>query len=272
MIVAALFGRIHEAALQRSVRMPTASLTAYDCLLRGLGHFRAYAENENERACEMLERAVALDPHYALPHAYLALVRVTMKGSATAPVDVLSAEVARARHAVELDPQESRCHRVLSTICLYRREYELAEQHARQALELNPNDADAVMQKGRLLAMRGKPEEALDCLEAAVRLNPFHPPWYNAHFGIAFYSLGRFDEAAQALRRLPDPGTWSLARLAACYGQLGKSAEAQVAVAEILRLQPDFSTAEYVRTNVLLERAEDRELLRDGLLKAGLPR
>jgi hypothetical protein len=74
------------------------------------------------------------------------------------------------------------------------------------------------------------------------------------------------------LRRLPDPGTWSLARLAACYGQLGRSAEAQVAVAEILRLQPDFSTAEYIRTNVLLERAEDRELLQQGMIKAGLPR
>ncbi|MEY9628998.1 hypothetical protein [Sinorhizobium fredii] len=40
MIVAALFGRIQEADFERSSRMPTASLTAYDCLLRGLAHFR----------------------------------------------------------------------------------------------------------------------------------------------------------------------------------------------------------------------------------------
>ena len=38
-----------------------------------------------------------------------------------------------------------------------------------------------------------------------------------------------------------------------------------------LRLRPDFSTAEYMRKSVLLERAEDRELLLEGLLKAGLP-
>ena len=42
-------------------------------------------------------------------------------------------------------------------------------------------------------------------------------------------------------------------------------------MAEVLRLQPDFSTAEYMRKSVLLERAEDRELLREGLIKAGLP-
>ena len=61
------------------------------------------------------------------------------------------------------------------------------------------------------------------------------------------------------------------ARLAACYAQLERTAEAQAAVAEVLRLQPDFSTAEYMRKSVLLEHAEDRELLREGLIKAGLP-
>jgi adenylate cyclase len=147
----------------------------------------------------------------------------------------------------------------------------MADQHVRRALDLNSNDADALMQKGRVLAMRGRPEEALCWLEAAVRLNPLFPPWYNAHFGIALYSLGRFAEAAQALRRMPYPGTWSRARLAACYAQLERKAEAQAAVAEILRLQPDFTTAEYMRNSVLLERAEDRELLREGLIKAGLP-
>jgi adenylate cyclase len=271
MIVSALVGRIQEAGVERSSRMPTASLTAYDCLLRGLAHFRAYAEDENQRACEMFERAVAIDPRYGLAHSYLALVRVTIHGSATASAEVLDAAFADATHAIELDPQESRCHRILSTICLYRREYDMADQHVRRALDLNSNDADALMQKGRLLAMRGRPEEALCWLEAAVRLNPLFPPWYNAHFGIALYSLGRFAEAAQALRRMPYPGTWSRARLAACYAQLERKAEAQAAVAEILRLQPDFTTAEYMRNSVLLERAEDRELLREGLIKAGLP-
>ena len=38
-----------------------------------------------------------------------------------------------------------------------------------------------------------------------------------------------------------------------------------------LRLRPDFSTAEYMRKSVLLEHTEDQELLREGLVKAGLP-
>jgi tetratricopeptide (TPR) repeat protein len=219
----------------------------------------------------MFERAIALDARYALPHSFLALVRATIHGSASAPAEVLDAAFAEARHAVELDPQESRCHRILSTICLYRREYDMAEHHVNRAFDLNPNDADAMMTKGRLLALRGRLEEALNCVNAAVRLNPLHPPWYHNQFGIALYSLQRFAEAAQALKRVPHPGTWLLARLAACYGQLERRAEAQEAVAEVLRLQPDFSTAKYMRNSVLLEREEDRELLREGLLKAGFP-
>ena len=184
---------------------------------------------------------------------------------------MLDAAFAEASHALELDPQESRCHRVLSTICLYRRQYDMAEQHARRAFDLNPNDPEAVLTKGRLLAMRGRPEEALVCLEAAVRLNPLYPPWYNNHFAVALYSLRRFEEAARALKRIPRAISWSSARLAACYAQLERTSDAQAAVAEVLRLRPDFSTAQYMRDSVLLERAEDRELLREGLVNAGLP-
>ena len=42
-IVSTLVGRIEDARLQQSLRKPTTSLAAYDCLLRGLAHFRSDA-------------------------------------------------------------------------------------------------------------------------------------------------------------------------------------------------------------------------------------
>jgi tetratricopeptide (TPR) repeat protein len=240
--------------------------------LRGLAHFRrSDTETDDQQALEMFERAVALDPRYGLARCYLAMAKVAQHGHASAPAEVLDAALIEAKRGLELDPQESRCYRILSTICLYLREYDLAEQHIRRAFDLNPNDAEVLTQKGRVLAMRGRSDEALVLLEAAVRLNPLHPQWYNAHFGIALYSLRRFAEAAQALKRMSRPAAWSYARLAACYAQLEDTEAAQAAVTEVLRLQPDFSTADYMRKSVLLERVGDRELLREGLLKAGLP-
>jgi adenylate cyclase len=75
--------------------------------------------------------------------------------------------LARARHAVELDPEESRCHRALAFIWLNRREYDTAEYHYQVALDLNPNDADVRMGVGYLHAVRGRPEEAMALMQSA---------------------------------------------------------------------------------------------------------
>jgi adenylate cyclase len=271
-IVSTLAGRLEDARIQQVLHKPTTSLAAYDCWLRGLAYLRGHAEDDNRNAYEMFERAVALDPRYALAHAYLAFAWVALHGHASAPAEVLDAAFATATHALELDPQDNRCHRILAHIWLMRRDYNTAEHHLRRALDLNPNDADARVSIGNLLALRGRPEEALACIEAAMRLNPIYPTWYNLFLAIAFYSLRRYEEAARALHRVSaDPRYWSRARLAACYAQLGRTREAEAQVAALLRQKPDFSIEDFFRRDVLLEREEDREHLREGLIKAGLP-
>ena len=175
-----------------------------------------------------------------------------------------------ARRGVDLDPQEGGCHRILGHVLLYVREYDVAEHHARRAVGLNPNDADGAAAMVDVLVQRGYPADGLAWIEKAMRLNPFHPPWYHALHAAALYSLRRFSEAAQAIKRMPDEGRWS-SRLAACYGQLGRDQEAKAEVAAILKAKPDYSIGEFIDRIVLLERPEDRELFREGLIKAGLP-
>ena len=184
--------------------------------------------------------------------------------------DVKEASSAMARRGVELDPQEGGCHRILGHVLLYSREYEVAEHHARRAVGLNPNDADGAIALGYLLVQRGHPADGLAWIEKAMRLNPFHPPWYEAQLAAALFSLRRFSEAAQAIKRMPDEGRWS-SRLAACYGHLGRDQEAKAEVAAILKAKPDYSISEFMDRIVMLERLEDQDLFREGLIKAGLP-
>lgn len=138
------------------------------------------------------------------------------------------------------------------------------------AVGLNPNDADGAITLGYLLVQRGHPADGLGWIEKAMRLNPFYPSWYEAQLAAALFSLRRFSEAAQAIRRMPDEGRWS-SRLAACYGHLGQHKEAAAEAAAIMRNQPDYSIGRFMNQIVLLERTEDRELFCEGLLKAGLP-
>ena len=208
-IAATLFGRIEDVRLQLALRKPTESMAAYDYFLRGVVHFRGYEDDSNLQAAAMLERAIALDPQFALAHSYLAFVRCAVDGYGAASQTTLDAAFAIAAQAVDRDPQESRCHRMLAVVCIFRRDLATAQRHLNRALQLNPNDADAMQHMGFVLTLMGKPEDALAWMERSRHLNPFHPTWYNNGLGTTLYSLGRYADAAETYRRLPNPGSWA---------------------------------------------------------------
>jgi len=126
----------------------------------------------------------------------------------TAGPDVLDRARDIALEAVALAPDEARCHRILGLILLYCREFDASERHYARALEINPYDADTLMQKGHLLAMRGKPEAGLLLADRAVRLNSLHPVW--CHYDRAEILLAgeRYGEAIAALSCLPRKDAW----------------------------------------------------------------
>ena len=203
MIVATLFGRIEEATFRGSLDKPTSSLAAYDYVLRGLVFFRSYGDDTHA----MFEKAVECDPRYGLAHAYCALTKIAVHGYVIAPEEIIEEAFHRANHGLELDPQESRCHRVIAMISLFRRDYDTAEHHARKAVELNPNYADGCSIMAYVLASRGRSDEALGWIGDAMRLNPCHASWYHYNIGVALYSIGRFADAAQSSSGCPAPVT-----------------------------------------------------------------
>ena len=76
----------------------------------------------------------------------------------------------------------------------------------RAVLKTNPEFADARYLLGKIQLARGSPQEAVETLEAAVRLAPDEP---NIHYqlGQAYQKLGRSDEAQQQFelfKRLKD--------------------------------------------------------------------
>jgi len=63
-----------------------------------------------------------------------------------------------------------------------------------KALEINPQDADALVNKGFSLERLGRFEQAIKCLNEALKINPQHEKaWSNK--GVSLCSLGLFDEA-----------------------------------------------------------------------------
>lgn len=263
-IVATLHGRVESAVIEQSRRKPT--LEAYECVVRGIKHLRGYGPDDNKRALDLFQQAMDLDPDYALARAYRAFADVVMHGYGDAPDAVLARALSLAASAVELDGSDGQCHWILGTIHTYRGDRISAERHSQRACALNPNDANAIIGSGRLLARRGRHEEGIDRIREAMRLNPYHPEWYWATLGSVLYSARKYADAAESFGRVTRPGYWILCRIASCHAQLGRTSEAAAAAAEARRLRPDFSLA-----NLRLRECEPGEVehIKEGLCKAG---
>jgi TolB-like protein/two-component SAPR family response regulator len=265
-IVSTLHSRVESSLQERTRRKP--DLNAYECVLRGIKHIRGYGPDDNRLAIELFQRAMEMDPHYARARAYRAFADVVMYGYGDAPESILKDAAALAESAVELDNDDGRCHWLLAMIYGYRGDMKSAAQHFERAIALNPNDANAIAGSGLLLAELGRPEEGIDRIRKAMRLNPYHPDWYWMDLGMALYAARRYEDAAEAFRHRKHLGYWTLCRVAACYAQMGKMEEAKAAAAEALQEKPDLAIS---KVKLHLWMSHEREHLLNGMRKAGLP-
>lgn len=269
-VITGLASSIEGAALRRVAGAPAGNAAAYGHLLRGIALLRSYGPGVNEQARDCFLEAIRLDPDSGLARAYLALSETILGGYGTAAPRTLEQARDIALEAVALAPDEARCHRVLGLILLYCRDFDASGHHYARALEINPYDADTLMQKGHLLAMRGEPEAGLELADRAVALNPLHPAWYHYDRAEILFAAQRYGEAASALSSLPRKDAWHLARLAAACAMAGEGERAARCVEEGLRLEPGL-TVETVLRDVACEHPAGRERMRKALLLAGWP-
>ena len=114
--------------------------------------------------------------------------------------------------------------------------HHLADMAYRQAAILSPNQAVVYTAWGRFHLERGDPETAAPLLRQAVILDSSYGEAY-IFLGAAELALGRVEEALadyqEAVRLLPE-SSQAHAGLAHCYWQMGRTSEAETAVAAAL--------------------------------------
>ena len=271
-IVATLPGRVEAATHDRAKRKQTDNLPAYECVLAAkVLHHRSNRE-DNAEAQKLLDRAVALDPNYAHAHAWKACVlgQTWIYGWCVNADATLQQVIAELEIALALDDNDSDVHRILAAVNLTRDDHDQAAYHQERALALNPNYDLVVVQQGELLTWLGRPEEGIDWIRKAMRLNPYHPERFWSHLGRAYYSAEKYAEAADAFSRITRPDHTHHAFLAATFAQMGNAVAAGAHASEVLKRHPQFSVAAYLATQHY-RREVDRQRHEAGLFKSGLP-
>ena len=271
-IVAAVAGQIQAAGIDKLRRKRPANLAAYDYLLRGLEHFNRAGSEDIIPARDMFAQAIEIDPDFAQAHASLALLLVEVFWTESLPDSKARLEQAllEAQKAVALDGNDSVCHMALALVHLARKSFDLAAHHIGLATKLNPNDAESIAHHGTLEMHTGRPEQALQSISFAMRLNPTPPNYYWIGQGLALYHLRRCEEASRAFERATAWRPYVYRYLAACFAQLDRLSEARALVAESLKLQPRFTLGVWAIIEPYQSR-EDLDDMLDGLRKAGLP-
>jgi len=262
------------------VRRYTDNLDAYNLYLKG----RYYWERRNQHfirlALENFQRAIALDPGYALAHAGVADCYTIQGAFGYRPgTDVLASAKAATETALAIDQTLAEAHHALGAV-RYWIEFDLtgAELAFARALDLNPRAVLTLVYVGFLHAALGRPREACEKVDRAVELDPLsvlthiqaarvkyfarqheagleqsarahaldatHPVGYWGA-SLLHAALGHHADAIEAGRRAVDLSNrmqLCVAGLAEAYAAAGQDSEAR----EILRELSTRSKEEYV--------------------------
>ncbi|MHC4431830.1 MAG: protein kinase domain-containing protein [Planctomycetota bacterium] len=182
--------------------LPTSNIQAYDFYLRGEGHFRRRVGGNLAMAIEMYEKAVKLDPGFALAYCRLSMCHSWMYWFAH---DRSQKRLDMAKEAVHTalrhDPELPEAHQALGRYYyLGHRKYSVALEKLYTALESQPRNSDVISFIGFIQRRQGKFEEALDTLKKASELQPLSSILVQ-EVADTLVILGRYEEAESCYDR-----------------------------------------------------------------------
>ncbi|MEO8201916.1 MAG: BTAD domain-containing putative transcriptional regulator, partial [Gemmatimonadota bacterium] len=178
-------------------------LEAHDLYLRGLS-LLALRGPALQQTIVAFERAIKIDSTFAAAWAGLAAAHELLPAYGLSPygVELPRAEQA-ARRAIALDSMLGPAYAVLGSVYRDQARWTDAERAYARALQLAPNDAEAIEQYGQFLLWTGQAGDAIPWMERASKLDPLAPIPATT-IGTAHLFIHQYDSAATLLRRASD--------------------------------------------------------------------
>jgi serine/threonine protein kinase/Tfp pilus assembly protein PilF len=162
-----------SAKAKRAIeKPPTAQVEAYDYYLRGRQFFHQWRRKGVEYARRMFERAIEIDPNYALAHAGIADCCAFIYTYWDASAAHLERADSASRRALELDPESAEAHTSRGLALGFAKRYAEANAEFERAIGLSPKLFEARYFYARALVQQGKLPEAVASFAEACRLRP----------------------------------------------------------------------------------------------------
>jgi eukaryotic-like serine/threonine-protein kinase len=241
-IATSLRTRLSASERARITRAETENLQAYDLLLHGRFYFEKGGTENRKAAVGYFERALSVDPGYALAHVWLARAYTYLVYLGVfSPADYMPKIDASVQKALALDDRLADAYVALASANRSRWDWAGTERALKQAIALNTNLAYAHDGYASHLSNIGRHDEAVGESRRAIELDPLSAS-LTTRLGLTLLFARRHDEAIEVLKgALEKDRSSSLPYLFLGYNYAAKgmTREAVKAYEEAVRLGDD---------------------------------
>lgn len=252
---------------------------AWDLVSQGMKHFWRLTSENNAKARELFEQALAVDAGYAAAMVWLGSTHMLDAVERwTGPMEKSYQQALKqVQKALDIDDSLPLAHAVLAEFHKRRGQYEKAIDEGQKAAALGPDHGLVQLLLANNLSEAGRTDRAIPLFRKAMELEPYYPAIYLLFLGEACQKAHRHEEALQiwteALKRskkaeLP-PHMPLKGMIIACM-ELGLEEEARMHAKALFRLKPNLSLTGLTNVLKIHRDRSQLEALWARLRKAGI--
>ncbi|MCH8106693.1 MAG: winged helix-turn-helix domain-containing protein, partial [Proteobacteria bacterium] len=254
----------------------TTSLEAYDFFLRA-EHRRLNGRPSarDSKTLDFYRRAIELDPSFVA--AYTGLAREALGNWQNDETRVMPSAVWKkliyktAGKALELDPENAEALAILGLLQVVSGEHDVGIASVKSAVAINPGNPQLHVDLAIVLSYGGAHQEALQSINNAINQYSAPPATYIRSRAYIYFFLGQFENALKDIKSVPDIRNSTYISIL-IYGAMNDRKAAKPYVDASLNWYA-MDNQEYYRINYsAFRRPQDIELVIDSANKAGVPR
>jgi TolB-like protein/Tfp pilus assembly protein PilF len=251
----------------------TENIEAYKWYIQGSFHWKRRTHQDLQKAIDFFEKAVAVDPLYALGYASLSKTYVLLGQLGYESVEsvrfraeeyalkalTLDEELAEAhtalaaikqswewdfqgaeeeyKKAIQLNPNYATAHQWLAELYSGTERYQLAHEEIRKAIELDPHAMIMKCIRAQIYLCEKKYDEAIESVERVAEENP---DFFLPHLDLVAAYIGKreYDKALEIAEKMREPGYKAFGQVRV-YAAKGDIAKAQEKFQEFLKISQE---------------------------------
>jgi serine/threonine-protein kinase len=220
------------AEKEHLIKRYTDNIDAYNDYLKGHFFWNKRTKEGFEKSIRYYRAALEKDPDFVLPYAGLADVYASLGWYDFRPKkEVFDTSKAYALQALEIDDNNGQAHLAMGNYkawCEF--DWVSADMEYRQALQLNPSNAEIHHQYAHILEVRGLFDQAINEMQQAINLEPLTVN-FNTCLGQIMYFDRQYDAAGKVLNKsieIDSTHFWAyywLGRVRFAIGEMDKAIE-----------------------------------------------